>query len=100
MPDEEANRRLGKVNTRMAFDVRNSNEYIEGWGMSPLNAPLVRNISIVADQLLQAELVMFLSDPIFPLILHPVLSGQCRVPMVRILETERVTNAHSSFQEG
>lgn len=34
----------------------------QGWGMSPFNATLAQNVSIIADQLVQAQLAMFLFD--------------------------------------
>src|SRR5579871_6682506 len=33
-----------------------------GWGMSPFNATLAKNVSVIADQLMQAQLAMFLFD--------------------------------------
>ena len=33
-----------------------------GWGMSPFNATLANNVSVIADQLMQAQLAMFLFD--------------------------------------
>src|SRR5213078_2239282 len=51
------------VNTRMTFDVAGQTSHSFGWGMSPFNASLARNVSVVADQLLQAQLATFLYDP-------------------------------------
>jgi hypothetical protein len=46
----------------MAFDVMGEYEPALAWGMTPFNASLAKNVSLVAEQLIQAQLNMFLSD--------------------------------------
>lgn len=53
---------LGNVNTRMVFDVLEETRASRGWGMSLYNASLAKNVSAIADQLVQADLAMFLSE--------------------------------------
>jgi hypothetical protein len=52
----------GNVNTRIAFDVIDQSSFSYGWGMSSFNASLAKNVSLIADQLIQAQLAMFLFD--------------------------------------
>ena len=46
----------------MLFHQLDSTGEIRGWGLSAFNASLAKNVSLVLDQLLQAELNMFLFD--------------------------------------
>lgn len=57
------NSKTGNVNTQLTFDAAHQTSLSYGWGMSPFNASLAKNVSLVADELLQAQLAMFLSDP-------------------------------------
>jgi hypothetical protein len=45
----------------MSFHVMHNSRHVMGWGMSPFNASLAKNVTIITDQLINA--VMFLSDP-------------------------------------
>ncbi|KAF2463340.1 uncharacterized protein BDR25DRAFT_384650 [Lindgomyces ingoldianus] len=53
----------GKVNTRLVFDVLEDTPTSLGWGMSLFSASLAKNVSSIADQVAQADLAMFLSEP-------------------------------------
>ncbi|KAF2812580.1 uncharacterized protein BDZ99DRAFT_461241 [Mytilinidion resinicola] len=53
---------MSNVNTRMVFDVLEEARASRGWGMSLYNTSLAKNVSAVADQLVQADLAMFLSE--------------------------------------
>jgi len=52
-----------------------------GWGMSPFNATLAKNVSVIADQLMQAQLAMFLFDSSRALDITPI--GLRNVPCVQ-----------------
>jgi hypothetical protein len=45
----------------MKFHPMHDSPQVMGWGMSPFNGSLAKNVSIITDQLVNA--VMFLSDP-------------------------------------
>lgn len=47
----------------MTFDVIDEPRLSSGWGMSPFNASLAKNISVISDQILIAEMFSFLSHP-------------------------------------
>ncbi|KAH7128296.1 hypothetical protein B0J11DRAFT_267154 [Dendryphion nanum] len=54
---------MSKVNTCVVFDVIESSSEHLGWGMTPFNASLARNVSSIADQVSQADLANFLLQP-------------------------------------
>jgi hypothetical protein len=54
---------MSNVNTQLTYEVLNSIATSTGWGMSSFNASLANNVSLLADNVLQAELAMFLSQP-------------------------------------
>ncbi|KAF2188992.1 hypothetical protein K469DRAFT_684256 [Zopfia rhizophila CBS 207.26] len=54
---------MSNVNTRMIFDIVHDTPASLGWGMSLFNASLAKNVSSIADQVVQADLAMFLSAP-------------------------------------
>jgi len=47
----------------MAFDLLEGSTTSLGWGVSLFNASLAKNVSSIADHLVQAELATFLSEP-------------------------------------
>lgn len=47
----------------MTFGEIDQSSLSVGWGMTPFNGSLARNISLIGDQLSQAQLFMFLTDP-------------------------------------
>lgn len=51
-----------KVNTRMTPKPLKA-QSTRDWGMSPFNATLAKNVLVIADQLMEAQLVIFLFDP-------------------------------------
>lgn len=53
----------GNVNTQMTFEILDRSSSSRGWGMRPFNASLAKNVFLVADEILQAQSDMFLSDP-------------------------------------
>jgi hypothetical protein len=46
----------------MAFEVFDDSTLSLGWGMSLFNASLAKNVSAIADQVVQADISMFLSE--------------------------------------
>jgi len=46
----------------MSFSKLDDYGFADGWGMTQFNSSLARNVSVVADQLIQAQLDMFLAD--------------------------------------
>jgi hypothetical protein len=54
---------MSDINTRPVFDVVNESPPSFGWGMSAFDGSLANNVSIITDQLIQAELSRFLSEP-------------------------------------
>lgn len=54
---------LGNVNTQLTFEGVSQKELSLGWGMTPFNVSLAKNISVIIDQLSQAQLSQFLVDP-------------------------------------
>ena len=46
----------------MAFEVLSDSALSLGWGMSLFNASLAKNVSAIADQVVQADISMFLSE--------------------------------------
>lgn len=54
---------IGNVNTRMTFDTIDGMPLELGWGISPFNASFANNVSTIAEELSQAGLATFLSDP-------------------------------------
>ena len=51
------------VNTRELFDVLKDTPETLGWDMSLFNGTLAQNVSVVADDVIQADLAMLLSQP-------------------------------------
>jgi hypothetical protein len=54
---------MSDVNTHPVFDELPHSTPTLGWGISPFNGSLTNNVSLIIDQLLEAELSQFLSEP-------------------------------------
>jgi uncharacterized integral membrane protein len=54
---------MSNVNTYQAFTERAGGPVARGWGVGRFDAALTRNVSLVADRLLESELSRFLSEP-------------------------------------
>lgn len=53
----------GDVHTKEVFEILDGTPTTLGWGMSHFNASLAKNVSAIANQVVQADLAMFLSEP-------------------------------------
>ena len=51
------------MNTQEVFEVRSEVPISHGWGVSLFNASLAKNVSSIADQVVQADLANFLYQP-------------------------------------
>lgn len=54
---------MSNINTNPVFNELHGSIPTLGWGMTPFDVSLVNNVSLITDQLLQAELSKFLSEP-------------------------------------